>query len=128
QIIRNMRSVGIDLDRWIKKGLLVFHASRPSSYGLEMHLVTMHKLVEKIHPSVVIIDPVTNLIDAGVERDVTALLVRLMDFLKSRQITALLTSLTHSVSAMERSEALISSLADTWLLLRSIEIGGERNR
>jgi circadian clock protein KaiC len=128
QITRNMRSVGIDLDRWIKKGLLTFHASRPSLHGLEMHLVTMHKLVEKSRPSVVIIDPVTNLIDAGEQRDVTALLVRLMDYLKSRQITALLTSLTHNISAMERSEVLISSLADTWLLLRTIEIGGERNR
>jgi circadian clock protein KaiC len=128
QISRNMRSVGIDLERWIKKGLLVFHASRPSLHGLEMHLVTMHKLIEKTRPSVVIIDPVTNLIDAGEQRDVTALLVRLMDYLKSHQITALLTSLTHPSSNLERTEVLISSLVDTWLLLRSIEIGGERNR
>jgi circadian clock protein KaiC len=128
QISRNMRSVGIDLERWIKKGLLVFHASRPSLHGLEMHLVTMHKLIEKSRPSVVIIDPVTNLIDAGEQRDVTALLVRLMDYLKSRQITALLTSLTQAGSPVERTEVLISSLVDTWLLLRSIEIGGERNR
>jgi circadian clock protein KaiC len=129
QIARNMRSVGIDLDRWIKKGLLTFHASRPSLHGLEMHLVTMHKLVEKTRPSVVIIDPVTNLVDTGIERDVSAMLIRLMDFLKARQITTLLTSLTHSsAAAAEPSEVLISSLADTWLLLRNIEIGGERNR
>jgi circadian clock protein KaiC len=93
-----------------------------------MHLVTMHKLIEKTRPSVVIIDPVTNLIDAGEQRDVTALLVRLMDFLKSRHITALLTSLTQAGSPTERTEVLISSLVDTWLLLRNIEIGGERNR
>ncbi len=124
-----MRSVGVDLSKWIKKGLLTFHASRPSLFGLEMHLVTMHKLVERIRPSVVVIDPVTNLVDSGDERDVSAMLIRLMDFLKSRQITSLMTSLTHgSVASMERSEVLISSLADSWLLLRTIEIGGERNR
>src|SRR6266404_4400250 len=129
QIARNMLSVGIDLRRCIQKGLLTFHASRPSLHGLEMHLVTMHKLVEKHRPDVVIIDPVTNLVDAGEQRDVSAMLVRLMDFLKARQITALLTSLTHNnPAATERSEALISSLADTWLLFRTIEIGGERNR
>ncbi len=129
QIARNMRSIGVDLGKWIKKGLLTFHASRPSLFGLEMHLVTMHKLVERVQPSVVVIDPVTNLVDSGNERDVSAMLIRLMDFLKSRQITSLMTSLTHgSVSLMERSEVLISSLADSWLLLRTIEIGGERNR
>ena len=128
QIIRNMRSIGIDLEPWVTKGLLKFHAERPSVYGLETHLLTMHKAINEFKPAVVVIDPITNLISAGNPLDVKSMLTRLIDFLKMNQITALFTTLTSAGGPLEQSEVGISSLADTWLLLRDIEIGGERNR
>jgi circadian clock protein KaiC len=128
QIIRNMRSIGIDLDPWVRKGLLKFHAERPSVYGLETHLLTMHKMMNEFKPSVVVVDPITNLISVGNPYDVKSMLTRLIDFLKMHQITAMFTTLTSAGGPLEQSEVGISSLADTWLLLRDIEIGGERNR
>ena len=128
QLVRNMRSIGLDLGRWIKKGLLRFHATRPTSYGLEAHLSTLHKLVNEFAPHVVIVDPITNFLKAGTESEAEAMVMRLIDFLKARQITAVFTSLTHGGGIQEVSQAGISSLIDTWLLLRDIELGGERNR
>jgi circadian clock protein KaiC len=128
QIIRNMRSIGIDLDPWVKKGLLRFHTDRPSVYGLEAHLLTMHKAITEFKPAVVAVDPVTNLINLGSPLDVKAMLTRLMDFLKMNQITAMLTNLTSGGGALEQTDVAISSLADTWLTLRDMEVGGERNR
>jgi circadian clock protein KaiC len=128
QIIRNMRSIGIDLDPWVTKGLLRFHAERPSFYGLETHLLTMHKAMNEYQPAVLVIDPITNLISAGNPLDVKSMLTRLIDFLKMNQITSLFTTLTSGGGPLEQSELGISSLADTWLLVRGIEIGGERNR
>jgi circadian clock protein KaiC len=128
QIIRNMRSIGIDLEPWVKKGLLRFQAERPSFCGLETHLLTMHKATNEYKPAVVVIDPITNLISAGNPLDVKSMLTRLIDFLKMNQITAIFTTLTSAGGPLEQSEVGISSLADTWLLLRDIEIGGERNR
>ncbi len=127
QITRNMRSIGIDLEPWINQGLLDIYAVRPTIYGLEMHLVKMYKLVRDFKPKVVIIDPVTNLIAIGSDTEVKSMLSRLIDFLKANQITALFTNLSHGGS-LEQTEFGISSLMDTWLLLRDIEIGGERNR
>jgi len=128
QIIRNMRSVGVNLEPFVKKGLIKFHASRPQLYGLEMHLVTMYKLINEFNPSAVIIDPITNLITTGTIDDTSAMMVRLVDFLKTKQITALLTSLTHGGEVLEMTTLNISSLVDTWILLRDIEEDGERNR
>jgi circadian clock protein KaiC len=128
QITRNMRSIGIDLGRWTRKGLLQIHATRPSLYGLEMHLLTVHKLVEDFKPAVVVMDPVTNLITSGESNEVRSLLTRLMDFLKTRQITTVFTSLTHGSQEIQLSGTEISSLIDTWLLLVSQESNGERNR
>jgi circadian clock protein KaiC len=128
QIIRNMRSVKIDLEPWVRKGLLKFHAGRPSAYGLETHLLTMHKVINDFKPSVVAVDPITNLISVGNPYDVKSMLIRLIDFLKMKQITGMFTTLTSAGGPLEQSEVGISSLADTWLLLRDIEIGGERNR
>jgi circadian clock protein KaiC len=130
QIIRNMRSIDIDLAQWEKKGLLLFHASRPTGQGLEMHLVEMHKVINAVNPTVVVIDPITNFISSGSEIDVKAMLTRLIDFLKVEKITVLFTALTHSHSSdsMERTNEAISSLVDTWLLVRDIEFNGERNR
>jgi circadian clock protein KaiC len=128
QIIRNMRSVGIDLEPWVRKGLLKFHAERPSVYGLETHLVAMHKVISAFKPRSVVIDPITNLVSAGNPLDVKSMLIRLIDFLKMNEITAMFTTLTAAGGPLEQSEVGISSLADAWLLLRDIEIGGERNR
>jgi circadian clock protein KaiC len=128
QLVRNMRSIGLDLAPWLKKNLLHFHATRPSAYGLETHLAALHRLVSDCNPHVVIVDPITNFLKAGREAEAEAMLMRLIDFLKVRQTTVLFTSLTHGGSFLEQSEVGISSLIDTWLLLRDIELGGERNR
>jgi circadian clock protein KaiC len=128
QMTRNMRSVGIDLAPWIQAGLLQYHGTRPTVYGLEMHLVKVHKLVEDFQPSVVVIDPVTSLLSSGTSNEVRGMLTRLIDFLKSRQITAFMTTLTSEVEHLEQTDVHISSLIDTWLILRDLESGGERNR
>jgi circadian clock protein KaiC len=127
QIVRNMRSVGIDLQPHVQKGLLQFHATRATIYGLEMHLVTCHKLIQQFRPDVVVLDPMGNFTLAGSNIDTTAMLTRLMDFLKAEGITALWTSLT-SEADTEASNVRISSLVDTWLVLEDIEAGSERKR
>ncbi|WP_424355384.1 circadian clock protein KaiC [Methanobacterium sp. MBAC-LM] len=126
QIIRNMRSIGIDLGHWVDKGLLKFHATRPTLYGLEIHLVTIYKLVNEIMPDIVVIDPMSNLITAGSLTDVKSMLTRLIDFLKDKQITSLATSL--SLMGQVETDVGVSSLMDTWIDLRSKENNGERNR
>jgi circadian clock protein KaiC len=128
QIIRNMRSIGIDLEPWVKKGLLEFRNSRPTLYGLEMHLVIMHKAIEALNPSVVVVDPISNLVAAASETEVKSMLSRLIDYLKMRQITAFCTDLTSLGGSLERTEVGISSLMDTWLLLQVKESSGEHNR
>jgi len=128
QMVRNMRSIGLNLEQWIKKDLLHFHSSRATLYGLEMHLAMIHKLVQEVDPKVVVLDPVGSLIQAGDRRDAHTMLIRLIDFLKQRGITALLTNLTSAGSALEKTDVEISSIVDTWLFVRDIELGGERNR
>ena len=127
QIVRNMNSIGLNLEPWVKKGLLQFHASRPSLYGLEMHLLTIYDAVKKFKPRVVVMDPVTNLVTVGTEIEVRSMLTRLIDFFKTEQVTALFPSL-NSGSDSSQSEIAIASLMDVWILLRNIESGGERNR
>lgn len=128
QVIRNGRSIGIDLEKWVKKGLLRFHSSRPTFYGLEMHLVSIHKIVNEMSPKVVIFDPISNLTAIGSTAEIQNMLMRLLDFLKSRGTTSLCTSLTHGSGPIEMTEVWISSIMDTWLLLRDNEYGGERTR
>jgi circadian clock protein KaiC len=128
QIMRNMRSVGINLKRWVDKGLLHFHSVRPTTFGLEMHLVKIHKIIKEFAPSIVVVDPVTGLLHAGTAFETRSILLRLIDFLKEKQITAVLTTLTSGSEVQEQTEVDISSLVDAWLLLRDIESGGERNR
>jgi len=128
QLLRNMRSIGIDLEPWVKKGLLQFHSTRASIHGLEMHLASIHKLVREFQPRVVIMDPISSMVAAGTRRGATVMLTRLIDFLKLQEITALLTNLTSGDEALEKTDVDISSLVDTWLLLRDLELGGERNR
>jgi circadian clock protein KaiC len=128
QIVRNMRSIGLDLEIWVKKGLLKFHMSRPTAYGLEMHLTTMHKEIEDFKPSVVILDPITGFLNIGSESETKSMLVRMVDYLKSNQITAFFTNLTAGGVAMENTDVGISPLIDTWMMVRDVEISGERNR
>jgi circadian clock protein KaiC len=128
QIVRNMRSIGIDLEPHVQSGLLQFRAARPTLYGLEAHLATMYKVIRDFQPRVVVVDPITNLMAVGTYEEVKAMLMRLVDFLKTNQITSLLTSLTHGNPAPEQTDAGISSLIDTWLSLRDVEVNGERNR
>jgi circadian clock protein KaiC len=126
QVIRNMRSIGIDLNRWVKKGLLHIESARPSAFGLEMHLVRMHHLLETHRPRAVVIDPISGLLPGGSEHDVHSLVLRIVDFLKHSGATGFFTSLSeddqHSTSLS------ISSLVDAWVLLRNVEANGERNR
>jgi len=128
QILRNMRSIGIDLAPWVKKGLLRFDATRPTFYGLEMHLLRMHRLIDEFKPKAVIVDPITNYLALGDDLEVKAMLTLLIDFAKMNQITAVFTSLTQGGDYVEQSNIGIYSLMDTWILLRDLEINGERNR
>jgi circadian clock protein KaiC len=127
QIIRNMTSIGIDLGRWVKQGLLHIESARPSAFELEMHLVRMHQLLAAHKPRVVAIDPISSLLPGGSEHDINALVLRMVDYLKQTGATGFFTSLNEEDDLQSTSVA-ISSLVDTWLLLRNVEMNGERNR
>jgi circadian clock protein KaiC len=128
QVARNMHSVGLDLDHWAEKGLLTHEAWRPTQFGIEMHLLRIHKLIEKVKPQCVVIDPITNLLNGSSDKEVYSMLMRLLDFLKVSGITAVFVSLTSGGTELEQTKVGISSLTDTWILLRDIELNGERNR
>ena len=129
QMIRNMKSVGMNLEPHVRKELLKFHSTRPTVHGLEMHLVMMHKAIEEFKPTVVVIDPVSNIQNAGTLGESAAMLIRLIDFLRKKKITGFLISLAGGgARSLEATEDAMSSLVDTWLLLRDVESGGERNR
>ena len=128
QMIRNMRSAGVDIAKWVDKGLLQFHADRPNRHGLETHLLTMHHTVEVFEPDVVVMDPISNLLAVGTTMDVRSMLTRVIDFLKTRGITALFTSLTSTEHSLEHTETLISSLMDTWILVSAQLEGRHRIR
>jgi circadian clock protein KaiC len=128
QIMRNMRSIGIDLEPWVKKGLLKFHSKRATFCGLESYLAAMHKEINYFKPLVVVIDPISSFIVGANEFEAGSMLMRLIDFLKFNHITAFMTSLTASGDTLEHTETRISSMVDSWLLLRELESGRERNR
>ncbi|RPH35806.1 circadian clock protein KaiC, partial [bacterium] len=128
QFTRNMRSVGLDLARWIKKGLLHIHATRPSLYGLEQHLVAMHDLVKELEPKIVMVDPISSLSITDSDWELKPTLMRLIDFLKRQRITGVFTSLVSGSQNTEDSQVGVSSLMDTWVLLRNTEYNAERNR
>jgi len=128
EVLRNMCSIGLDLEPFVKQGLLHFYASRPGSFGLEKHLLTIHDLTEHLNPKVVVIDPMTNFTSLGTNAEVKSMVTRLIDVFKSRHITAMFTSLTNGDASTESSEVGVSSQMDTWLLLRNLESNGERNR
>jgi circadian clock protein KaiC len=128
QIARNLRSIGLDLESCLRKGLLQIHAARPTTSGLEGHLSAMHRLIEERKPKVVVVDPISNLISVGTSVEVRAMLARLIDFMKVKQVTALFTSLTIDEAHPEGTDIGISSFMDTWLVLRNIDRNGERIR
>lgn len=128
QVVRNMRSIGIDLQPWINNGLLKFLAARPTYGGIEDVLLVTHKNISAFKPTVVVVDPITNLLMVSTLNEVRSMLTRLIDFLKTKGVTAMFTSLTAPNSSLEASEADVSSLMDTWVLLKTVEVGGERNR
>ena len=123
-----MRSVGIDFEPWIQKGLLHFHAVRPTSTGLEGHLAGMQKLVKRLGPSVVVVDPITSIVSVSGIYGVKSMLTRLVDFLKVQQITSMFTNLTFERNREEEAEEGISSLMDTWIVLWDGERNGQRTR
>jgi circadian clock protein KaiC len=128
QLVRNMRTIGLDLGSLRAKGKLRIHAARPTVHGLEMHLVQIHKMVTDFKPAAVVIDPISNFSSSGSIQDAGLMLLRLVDYLKAERITAFLTHLTSGGRAAEATDIGISSIIDTWLLVRDIELGGERNR
>jgi circadian clock protein KaiC len=128
QIVRNMRSIGIDLEPWVNKGLLLFHAARPAYGGIEEVLLQTHQHIARFKPRIVVVDPITNLLVVSTMNEVRSMLTRLIDFLKTEEITAIFASLTAAGGDLEANEADVSSLMDTWLLLKAVEVGGERNR
>lgn len=132
QLLRNMKSIGIDLGPWVKKGLLTFHAVRPTAYSLEMHLSMMLKLIDEFNPRVLAVDPISNLYPIGDDIQVRSMLMRLIDYAKSIHITGLFTNLSNDAEtgtySIEPTEMHVSSLMDVWLILKNIEGNGERNR
>ena len=128
QILRNMQSIGLDMQKYVDSGLLHFHASRPTLNGLEMHLLAIHKQIKKLKPQVVILDPITNLVTVGSVSEVKSMLIRLIDFLQEEQITVMFTALTLNTVVNEQTDEGVSSLVDAWMLVRDIEFNGERNR
>lgn len=129
EMIRNMRSIGVDLEPWVKRGLLKIHSARPGTFGLEKHLVTIHELMTGFDPKVVVVDPITNFASVGTFADVRSMITRLIDTFKAQGITAMFTSLTErDDNTAETTEIGVSSQMDVWLLLRNLESNGERNR
>lgn len=128
QIVRNMHSIGLRLEPLVKRDLVRFHSARPSLYGLEMHLATMFKEIAAFQPHVVIIDPITSLMESGTDSECKAMVTRLIDYLKAGQVTSLFTSLTQGGAPLAQSESAMSSLMDAWILLQDFEGNGERNR
>jgi circadian clock protein KaiC len=128
QIVRNMTSIGIDLQQHLDKKLLKFHSSRPTIHGLEMHLVEIHKKIEEFKPKAIVLDPITNLVTIGTVSEVRSMLIRLIDFLQQNQISVLFTALTYNNSSTEQTDQGVSSLVDAWITVRDLESNGERNR
>lgn len=128
QIVRNMRSIGIDLARWLREGLLEIVCTRPTSFGLEPHIAAVDRDVRRVDPNLVVVDPISSFLEAGSRRDAESMLSRLVDMLRQRGCTTLFTSLTPGGGVLEATTTSVSSVMDTWLLLRDIEGNGERNR
>ena len=126
--MRNMGTIGLDLQQWVKKGRLQLQAMRPFYHGLEMHLARTIKFITEFAPKVVIIDQISGLDTTGTPLEIKSALMRLLDWLKVKGITVMLTDLTMGNNPLERVDGAISSLVDTWLVVRDLEANGERNR
>ena len=127
QIMRNMNSIGLNLQHWEKEGLLSFHVTRPTYFSLEMHLLVIHKLVNEFHPQIIVIDPISNFTSISSAKEANSILTRLIDFLKIQKITALFTNLIVGENSHEHTEVGISSLIDSWISLFDVDSNGERN-
>jgi circadian clock protein KaiC len=129
QIIRNMKSIGFHLEPLITSGMLEFYYSRPTLQNLELHFIAIKKIISETKPSVVILDPVTNLMTEGPNSDIRSMLTRFVDYLKTEQITVMFTAAI-TVGSIERnpSDEGISSMVDTWMMVQDVEAGGERTR
>jgi circadian clock protein KaiC len=128
QLLRNMQSIGLDLAPYVKKGLLRIEATRPSLFGLEMHLAASFQSIADFNPAVVVVDPITDFVALGTPHEVRSMMTRLVDYLKGRGITALMTSLSSTRTVHAEEDVGISSLIDTWIVVQLIEVAGERNR
>jgi circadian clock protein KaiC len=128
QVIRNMKSAGIDLAPFVKSGHLRFFTSRPTEYGLEMHLISIHQIVDEFKPALVVIDPISDFGSLGTFNEIRATLTRLIDYLKKSQITAVLTELRSLSGDSEYVEVGVASIMDSWIALTPMDSGGERNR
>ncbi|HMK46615.1 MAG TPA: circadian clock protein KaiC, partial [Methanocella sp.] len=128
QIVRNMKSIGLDLDQWVKKGLLKFYVTRPSLYGLEMHIVLIEDQLRRFQPQNMVMDPISDFTAIGGGKEVKSMLTRLQDIMKFGGITAVYTDLVTGDIQPRSTEVHISSIIDTWIMLRNVEFNGERSR
>jgi len=129
QITRNMRSIGLDIDQYIKSGVLKMYSSRPTIQNLELHLIAIQKIIEEFEPKIIVLDPITNLISEGVNTEIRQMLAHFVDFLKGKNITILFTAaITLETVKSNPSDEGISAMVDTWILVRDIETNSERNR
>jgi circadian clock protein KaiC len=128
EMLRNTRTVGIPLRKYVNDGLLKFHALRPTAHGLELHLTTIYALVEEFTPSVVVVDAISSFSGMGISAELTSMVVRLMDYLKTKQIGLFMTSLNEGGETLDDTGANITSMVDAWLLLRNVEVNSTRVR
>ncbi len=128
QAVRNMKSIGMDMGRWIKSDKLRFIATRPTFYSLEMHLAVMLREVTRFDPSLVVLDPISSFLESGDRMEIQSMLLRIVDFLKGRGVTAVLTHLMHGQDGRVQTDAGLSSIMDAWILLLNREVNGEFNR
>jgi circadian clock protein KaiC len=129
QLIQNLLSIGIDLAPWVEKGLLKIVSLRPSFLGLELHLLNVYKLVDSFKPKAVVVDPLTSLVGEGEYREVSSMITRMIDLFKSRSITTFFTSLVSATFQSNTSgEIGVSSLIDTWIVVRVVEDNEGRKR
>lgn len=129
QVIRNMRSIGFQLEPLVNSGILTFYYSRPTLQNLELHFIAIKKLINELKPTVVILDPITNLMTEGPNSDIRSMLTRFVDFLKTEDITVMFTAAI-TVGSIERnpSDEGISSMVDTWIMVQDIEVDAQRTR
>jgi circadian clock protein KaiC len=125
QTLHNMKSIGLDLQQWVEKGLLHLQTTRISMFGLETHLLTIYRLIEELLPAVVIVDPMPTLTDIGSAQQSKSVITRLIDFMKMRSITTIFTDQAHTQSVNVTTKEETPSLFDTWLLLRDREVADE---